>query len=456
LQAELASVKKELEETRAKITLGATQATIQVDGVQTMEYGDEQIAARRAELEKEYQEKATAAEQRFNLRANDMRSKLSAKLAEGRTKAQEDAQLAVEQLKIEHAAELERIKADHNQQLERLRNAVPQYTADGESATGTEIPPVLDVVAAISAMTEAEAKRVVANNDTIKTIMRRNISQFVTKEKELLQEQHAKDIGQKLEEAAKAAQLAQENAVNLEAKRQSVKFTMADNKAKTAIAKIEVVEKVAAATPQRPVGEVWAEAKLAKPPVKPVPLIPAAGHAAAQASQSQTGQTPSGPVTAKPQPFGQPSSAVPAANPFAAQPAAQNQAASNVSQPSAVSSLPAKPPPSTGIPQPGAGRGRSASGSGPPGGSAIPRGGSRIGRGRGGGQRGGNQQVQTSGFQRQGGPPTSGNSPGGGKGNLNPNAKQFVAGGTGLKRPSEAGQGGNVEKRPRGEQGGQP
>jgi len=303
---------------------------------------------------------------------------------------------------------------------------------------------------------------VVASNDTIKNIMKRNIGQFVSKEKELLQEQHAKDIVQKLEDAAKAAQLAQENAVNLEAKRQSVKFTMADNKAKTAMAKIEVVEKAVAATPQRPVVEVWAEAKQAKPPVKPVPLVPTAGQVAqpvqlsqTQVPQPQAGQSTSGPVAAKPQPFGQPSSAAPAANPFTAQPAAQNQAASNTPQPSAVSSLPAKPPPNTGIPQPGAGRGRSASGSGPPGGSGIPRGGSRIGRGRGG-QRGGNQQVQTSGFQRQGGPPTGGNSPGGGKGNLNPNAKQFVAGGTGLKRPNEAGQGGNAEKRSRSEQGGQP
>ncbi|TID14535.1 hypothetical protein E2P81_ATG08487 [Venturia nashicola] len=78
------------------------------------------------------------------------------------------------------------------------------------------------------------------------------------------------------------------------------------------------------------------------------------------------------------------------------------------------------------------------------GGSNLPRGpgpAGRGGRGRG--------QVNIHGHQgQQGGP----NSPGGGRGGLNPGAKQFNPGvGVGIKRPHEGGEGGNAEKKARGQ-----
>jgi nucleoprotein TPR len=42
---------------------------------------------------------------------------------------------------------------------------------------------------------------------------------------------------------------------------------MQTNKANIAAAKLKVVEDAAASTPERAVGEVWEEAKVAKPPL---------------------------------------------------------------------------------------------------------------------------------------------------------------------------------------------
>jgi nucleoprotein TPR len=86
-----------------------------------------------------------------------------------------------------------------------------------------------------------------------------------------LKEDHEKVIT----DAQQKAEIAQTQAVHMMEKKSSLRLNMAENRARNAQAKLDVVEKFATETPERPVGEVWEIAKDAKAPVPPP--APAAG-----------------------------------------------------------------------------------------------------------------------------------------------------------------------------------
>src|SRR5205814_10104455 len=79
---------------------------------------------------------------------------------------------------------------------------------------------------------------------------------------------------QALIDAQKKSEHAKEQAVLMESKRSTLKINMAENRARTAAAKIEVIEAAARETPERLVGEVWEIAKVAKPATAPAPAAP--------------------------------------------------------------------------------------------------------------------------------------------------------------------------------------
>jgi nucleoprotein TPR len=392
---------------------------------------------------------------------------LASKDAELEAKIKERA----DRLKEVFNNKLAEVRASHRQEMEKLSSgeasvpATPGVVTDSAPATPSKS-------STLPELTDAQARELVSKNETIRTIVRNNIRNFIAKEKEKITQEAkasssgndgaAADIEQKLNEEREALKKAYEaeleekvkSARELSDKKSAARISMLDTRIKTAQAKIDVVQKAASETPQKPVVEVWEVAKTARPPAaapKPTPSpaapaspapaapspapiaapapAPAAGleNAAVPESTATDGQAEEGEVEATTTP----------ANPFG-----QLQQNNQTGQPS---SLPNKPPAGTapatlkalqsGLPVARGGRNASRGGGqqNPFGhgqqqqqqqqgqgqaqsqrGTGVPR-----GRGRGGGQgRGGNQN--TANVQNQAQTPTAN------RGNLNVQAKQFV------------------------------
>ncbi|KAG0648731.1 mlp1 [Hyphodiscus hymeniophilus] len=84
-------------------------------------------------------------------------------------------------------------------------------------------------------------------------------------EAQKLKEEHEKAFA----DAQQKAEGSQTQAVHMMEKKSSLQLNLAQNQSRAAKAKLEVVEKAANETPEKPVGEVWAIAKDAKAPAAP-------------------------------------------------------------------------------------------------------------------------------------------------------------------------------------------
>jgi len=247
-----------------------------------------------------------------------------------------------------------------------------------------------------STLSDAQVRELLSTNPTVKNILASNLKKKLEAESQKIKEEQEKVLAEKLAEASQAAENAKTQAVFMAEKKSALKINMADNKSRTAAAKLEVVETAAKETPEKPVGEVWEVAKTAKPPPPP--------PAASTEAQSQANGTAAAPKPAEVKTEA-PRSGIPRA------PGSQP----NPAQPNAPA--PSKIQPPSQIPQ---GRGAAP---------ARGRGGA-AGRGRG--------------------------APTGQRGNLNAGAQTFnPQGQAGQKRPREEGaaggpQQGNSGKRPRG------
>lgn len=402
---------------------------------------------------------------------------LASKDAELEAKIKERA----DRLKEVFNNKLAEVRAAHRQEMEKLSGgepsvpATPGMAADSAPATPSKTPALPD-------LTDAQARLLVTSNEAIRTIIRSNIRSHVAKEREkIIQELQSSSTGndgaaaeleQKFNEERENLKKAYEaeveekvkSARELSDKKSAARISMLDARMKTAQAKIEVVQKAAGETPQKPVVEVWEVAKTARPPApapkpaqspampaSPAPTVPAPAPAAvptpapapAPAAEQTAAPAASPEIAAVPESTGtegqieegEAEEATTPANPFG-----QSQQNSQASQPS---SLPSKPPPGTasaalkalqsGLPVARGGR-NAARGGGqqnPFGhgqqqqqqqgqgqsqrGTGLPRG--RGGRGGGQG-RGGNQNAANAQNQPQ--------TPAANRGNLNVSAKQFV------------------------------
>ena len=137
-------------------------------------------------------------------------------------------------------------------------------------------PTVKKILAGLS---ELQVKDFLATNPVARNIFVMNLRKKIEAETQKLKEQITKTEAetQKLKEehekatadASQKAENAQVQAVIMTEKKSSLKINMAQNQSRTAQAKLEVVEKAAKDTPERPVGEVWETAKAAKAPAPP-------------------------------------------------------------------------------------------------------------------------------------------------------------------------------------------
>ncbi|KAF4201326.1 hypothetical protein CNMCM8927_001698 [Aspergillus lentulus] len=434
---------------------------------------------------------------------------LAAKDAEYEAKANE----RVEKLKETYNKKMAEVRAAHRQEVERL--SANQQVAQQEPGTPISKPEQTPATPShqegdLPELTDVQARALVAKNETIQTIVRNNIRAKVAKETEKLKQECA-ELEKKFNEEKEALKKAYEestdekvkSAVELSDKKTLVRISMLDTRLRTAQAKLDVIAKAAAETPQKPVVEVWEVAKTTKaPPVQAqgakstsaapsAPAAPTAAPAPAQVAtvpppsavaaptataenqdqqaaapapaQQATAAPPTGSVPAEAQPQADAQVQQPQQEAGPAQKPAPNQPANAVAQSQNKQqpfSLPNKPPAGgvlralqSGLPVARGGRGGARGGShqqnpfGPqPADQQQPqqqqaqtqqsqRGtGLQRGRGgRGGAGRGGHQNVQ-AGNAPQGQNPSS---PGGGRGGLNVQARQFVP--QGSKRAREDG-----------------
>jgi nucleoprotein TPR len=201
-----------------------------------------ELAERRAQLELEYEERTKAAETKSHKHTEAMKQSLNAKLKEIRQKLDKDHGTAIEKLRTEHGAEVDKLKIDHAKQLQQLNGGDGVAPTASEEAKPEKFEP-----------TEQQIKDLVAHNPTVLDIVKRNVQAKLR----VQQEQLRADFDKKTQDAHESVQKSIDNAVSLERKRQNVKFTMAERRAKEASVKVDFIERAANDTPQRPVGEVW-------------------------------------------------------------------------------------------------------------------------------------------------------------------------------------------------------
>ncbi|KAK2737652.1 hypothetical protein FQN57_007459 [Myotisia sp. PD_48] len=425
--------------------------------------------------------------------------RLETSLVEKDTELDAKVKERVDKMRETFNNKLTEYKALQNQEMDKL-NASQQESV---KKNGDSVPE----------LTEAQARELVAKNETIRNIVRNNIRGALNKEREAQSQKEAqapdsealKEIEKKFDEERAALHKERDqkihSAVELAEKRLLAKVSMTEGRARNVQVKLEIVQRAATETPQRPVIEVWEIAKVARPSPMPQVMTPKLAQQSPtlqpsipsqpqEQTQPQPPMTPSKPPTPAPEtptapqpapPQAQqatqapPAQAAPQPSPRTPQPlqTPQQQAPPASSQPpqqaaAAPTGLPSRPPQTTNHPSAGTGTGvLRALQSGLP----IARGGRgrggqpgqqhaqfgqhghdqqhhpnirgsglpRGGRGRGGQGRGGAQNPQT------GNPPAgmSQSSPRGGRGALNAGARQFIP--QGSKRTREdGGEGGDA------------
>ncbi|EEP80551.1 conserved hypothetical protein [Uncinocarpus reesii 1704] len=235
------------------------------------------------ELEAALAAKEAEMEQKVKERVDRMKEILTNKLAEH---------------KAAHQKEIENLKAAHQQEL-------------GSKAEGTPV------------LTDAAARDLVAKNETIRNIIKSNIRNAVNKEKEAMAQRESqpqqdtealKELEKKFvdekETLLKERDQKISSAVELAEKRLLAKVSMTEGRARGAQAKLEVVQKAAADTPQRPVIEVWEIAKVTKPAMQqqaaPKPPPPASPAPTPLSAPAQSPRAPATPVPQKVAPSASP------------------------------------------------------------------------------------------------------------------------------------------------------
>ncbi|KJR85280.1 nucleoprotein TPR [Sporothrix schenckii 1099-18] len=299
--------------------------------------------ARAAAFEQKAKEVEDNIQSTLKERSDKMKDALNKKLKETKEKAEQEVREAREKLQAELDLRVEQEKKIWMAEQSSTGTAapapapgeatseVPSTPAKAEPGTPTTAGTPLD----LSKLGDTETRELLANNATIRSIVTANIKKKI--------ESETKKVRDEVEQAVKAeydAKItsARESGQMMAEKKSSIRINMAENKLKTATAKLDVVSTAAQQTPQRPVGEVWAIAKDARP----APATPAASNPATPAPG-----TP-GPAAAQPPARAQPPAtpaAVQAATPAAAPGALRPQPQQQPQQQQRVSSLPTKPQP---------------------------------------------------------------------------------------------------------------
>jgi nucleoprotein TPR len=400
-------------------------------------------------------------------RSDRMKETLNKKLRESRENLEKEKAQLEENFKIKLEQERAIIMAEIQSAPQNTVPPTPVKPVQDQQPPPTPTVPATptsssagSALADLSSLSDAQTRELLNSNPTLKSIVAANIKKKVEMETKKVREETEKKVREEAENAVKAEMDkkiagARSSATELSEKKSALRINMMERQVAVNKAKVAIVETAAKETPQKPVAEVWAIAKDAKPPA-PVTAPAAATPAAAQSSPASSmsiacfaeehhplqssNKSCAAPAPSEASvPSGIPPPAKPANTQNEAPAAPVNPFASSTSQPpqqqpnNPFAPAPQQPPSqvpyagplrTTGIPVPSTG-------------IPVPsRGGASTGRGGRGGQvyqhpgRGGNQNQGGN----RGGRGGFGNRNSG----LNPNAGDFnpgASGGAGNKRP---------------------
>ena len=431
----VSKLEAEAEDLKAKLLIFERAEKVQIDDRPVADIIAQEVDGIRTELTNRHEERVRQAEERFTKRLESMKNAANKKFASVRSEVKEGREAATSEaldgLRREHAAEIEALKSRHAEEIQKLqelakegatKKAEPTEPKAATSPTGASEAPDLTEAQIRELLTKnAYARRVVQNNIQNREKKVREEQQKLVAEAEATVEARAKfDLAQ----AKAKAESDQAQAVIMEAKKSQLKISMSENRFKAAQVKVDIVQKAAGETPEKPVGEVWTIAKDAKPMKTPAPTSagpsqptnpfastkaatqsvasPASPAATAAQSPAQAaGMRPSTKFAPKTQDASQPppsdstaaappsattglgtsihaaTSAAPSDTTTPSGPAATTAATSNGPSRAASVSAPLRGG-SSGLPVPAAARGRGQTPAGPRGWA------SNIGRGRGG------------------------------------------------------------------------
>ena len=284
LRRNLAQAQQEANELRTNTFINASLADVSPeDGSRTVANQVEgHVAAVRAELETRHDERVKEADETLEKRTNIMKAQLSKKLTEGKAQIRQSLLLeheeTVQKLKTEHEQELEKLARRHKDELDELRQNEDARFAKFREAweKGGQGPANSDASSEVKVKSESpsgswqpsetEARAFLQSNEIARSILKKNIITQVSKAKEEMSAQLKEEHEKAMIEVQNKASTAKEHAVMMEGKKTALQVNMANNKARISQFKIGIVEKAAQETPQKPVEEVWAVAKDAKPP----------------------------------------------------------------------------------------------------------------------------------------------------------------------------------------------
>lgn len=324
IQEELKTTRQELNELKAKIAEQPAAAVSAENGINVNPTPASQFPTQTVQVPTQADEaKVKALEEKIQ--------RLEAALAEKDAQAEAKIKERVDKMKETFNQKLNEFRNSHRQEIEKLKAGQQQQPQEQgtPSQKPAEMPatpstPVKETDDGLPQLTDAQARNLVAKNETIRNIVRANIRTGITKERERQEAQHAaagqsqealveleKKFNEEKETLKKTYEQGLEekirSAVELSDKKTAVKMSMLDSRCRTAQAKIEVVQKAAVETPQKPVVEVWEIAKSAK-------AAPAAAQTPKRPPPSPAQGQPQAAATAAPSPA--PAAAAPAPTPI--------------------------------------------------------------------------------------------------------------------------------------------
>ena len=307
LRQSLAKAEEEAEKYKTEVSVYQHAANVQTEGEapSIIDQIRSQVDEIRAELTARHEARVRQSDETFVKRTNAMKGALNKRLNEAKAELRQ----SIDTLKAEHATEIETLNTRHQEELEELR----KITANpNETAQKSEPEAKVEEAHAAWQPTDEEVRELLQSNETARKLVQNSLTVRMTKVRE---EQH-QILNTRLAEAETKANAAKDQAVQMEGKKSSVKLNMAENRAKNAQAKIDVVQQAANETPQKPVAEVWAIAKTVKAAAAAAAASNTGAPLAAATTAPSSAQT-SGPAapTAGVADSGQPNAFTP--NPFA-------------------------------------------------------------------------------------------------------------------------------------------
>ena len=288
LRNDLAQAQQDAESLRATATVNSSLAnTSAEEGTKSVaDQVAEHVEEVRIELERRHDERVKSNDENYQKRVEAMKTQLNRKLTEGRNQIRQNMskehEQAIQSLKVEHEQATEQLQRRHKDEIDELRRHGETSLSELRATLEKELQhqaPINGVEAGKVEMqnpgsswrpTEQEARSFVQSNDVVRGIVKQNIISQVNKQKDELlgrvRAEHEKHLADQLASAQEKSNTAKEHAVMMEGKKTVLQINMANNKAKIAQFKLDIVQKAAQHTPQKAVKEVWDGLKDAKPP----------------------------------------------------------------------------------------------------------------------------------------------------------------------------------------------